>query len=173
MCLCSILSPVIGWLDGFIRTPGFAGLAALGAAIIAYRGARESREAEDDRARESRSAEDERARQSREADSRLARQGREAESKRAREARWWEQARWAADRVREDAARGRVPGRDEELAVGQIALAHLLVAAEGTDAREFASQLMAYFLRPTTVDSSPAGSDTQGSDSPKEGAGGG
>lgn len=76
-CVCAWINPVVRWVDGFIRTSGFAGCLAVVAAYIAYRGASQSRAAEDRRAEELR----------------------ESEEERSREARWWEQARWAADLV--------------------------------------------------------------------------
>lgn len=45
---------VLVWLNGWIRTPGFGGAAAVMAAVLAYRGAARSRSSEDSRAREQR-----------------------------------------------------------------------------------------------------------------------
>lgn len=43
-----------GWLDQFVRSPGFGGAAAVCAALIAFWAAHRSRRAEDERAREAR-----------------------------------------------------------------------------------------------------------------------
>lgn len=94
----------LSWVDEWVRTPGFGGAAAVGAAVIAFRGAKKTRDSEDARERESR---------------------------------WWEQARWAADLLREDPT---------DQAMGIAALDQLVHEASDVEAAEFARAALGLVL---------------------------
>ncbi|WP_040385125.1 hypothetical protein [Demetria terragena] len=72
------------WLSTFVTSPGFGGLAAVAAAVIAYRGATK---------------------------------GVRAQNARAIEDRWWEQAKWATEKL---------AGDDNDVALGLSTLNFLI-----------------------------------------------
>ncbi|MDN5805459.1 MAG: hypothetical protein L0H26_12875 [Microlunatus sp.] len=84
-----------GWLNGFVHSSGFGGLAAVVAAAIAYLAATK---------------------------------GARAQSERADEDRWWDQAKWATERL---------AGDDSEVALGIATFQFLVEHAPDSQAAAF------------------------------------
>lgn len=102
-----LLEPIarfLSWLNGWSRTPGLAGLAAVIAAVIAYRAAG---------------------------------RGARATEAQATEDRWWEQAKWAAEKL---------VGSDPAVGVGLAAADHLLQNAPDTQASGFIQAITEAFV---------------------------
>lgn len=113
------------WLVEWAQTPGFGGVAAVLAAVIAGWVSWRNRRAADTQARHDRAE----------------------ENGRAREARWWEQARWAAERVTADSA------YDVDMAVASLQM--LVEQQDDTEASDFAAAALDALLPPTLVGEVP------------------
>lgn len=107
------------WLVEWAQTPGFGGVAAVLAAVIAGWVSWRNRQAADTQAR----------------------RDRVEENGRAREARWSEQARWAAERVTADSA------YDVDMAVASLQM--LVEQQHDTEASDFAAAALDALLPPT------------------------
>lgn len=111
---------VLTWLNDWTQTAGFAGVAAVIAAVIAYGGVRRS----------NRSA-----------------------AQLAAANQWWEQARWASERL---------SGDDKSAAIGLAAFAELLEAAPGSTAADFVRAAMGSIIEaPAATGESVAPAETQ------------
>ncbi|WP_347352811.1 hypothetical protein [Intrasporangium sp.] len=91
---------VLGWLNEWTQTPGFAGIAAVIAAVIAYRGVRRTNRNDADLAAANQ---------------------------------WWDQARWASERL---------SGDSRSAAIGLAAFDQLLEVAPGSKAAGFVRAAM-------------------------------
>ncbi|MDN5795524.1 MAG: hypothetical protein L0H79_07195 [Intrasporangium sp.] len=107
---------VLGWLNEWTQTPGFAGIAAVIAAVIAYRGVRRTNRNDADLAAANQ---------------------------------WWDQARWASERL---------SGDSKSAAIGLAAFDQLLEVAPGTKAAGFVRAAMRSLIEthpPTTESALP------------------